>query len=112
MLARALNAAAVVFRAWDVRWFYGIHELAWSFGVLPPCYSAVLVLGAVLRGDTEHAALLSYSFYRSCLHHPIISFVVIADVKEAVWHKVFTTDVNSLAQAMSCVVSRNYGLLV
>ncbi|MFP3039567.1 MAG: 6,7-dimethyl-8-ribityllumazine synthase [Candidatus Hodgkinia cicadicola] len=112
MLAKALNAAAAVFKAWDVRWFCGIHELLWILEVLPPCYSAVLVLGAVLRGDTEHAVLLGYSFYRSCLYRPVVSFVVVADTKEAVWRKVFATHVNSLAQAMCCIVSRNCGLLV
>ncbi|MFP3038158.1 MAG: hypothetical protein ACKERG_04435 [Candidatus Hodgkinia cicadicola] len=112
MLAKALNAAAVVFKAWDVRWFYGIHELVWILEMLPSRYSAVLVLGAVLRGDTEHVVFSGYSFYRSCLYRPVVSFVVVADANEAVWRKVFATDVNSLAQAMCCVVSRNCGLLV
>ncbi|MFP2998022.1 6,7-dimethyl-8-ribityllumazine synthase, partial [Candidatus Hodgkinia cicadicola] len=108
MLARVVKSMPS-FIKYDIRWFYGSYELDWM--IKSSCYCSVIVLGLILKGNTEHYKLIADSSYQRLLNYPVVNYMLVCDEKEIAWDKVLNFDIASFRNSLYSIIGANMMLI-
>ncbi len=75
------------------------------------CYCSVIVLGLILKGNTEHYKLIADSSYRRLLNYPVVNYMLVCDEKEIAWEKVLNFDIASFINSLYSIIGSNMMLI-